>query len=147
MTVLLASGFFVGAVPVAPGTFGTLVAVPLWWLAGFLSPAAFFLLLLGVVILAVWVAAETEKILQVPDSGVIVIDEIVGFLVTTALLPFTWPTLIAGFLLFRFFDILKPFPVCWAEEKLAGGWGIVADDLLAGVMAHAVLRLIMLMMG
>ncbi len=143
LALFIASGAYVGAAPAAPGTFGTLAALPLWWLLGHLSAAWFFLLLFLLIILAVWAAGQAERILHQPDSGVIVIDEIVGLLLAAALVPFTWPHVLAAFLLFRFFDILKPFPVSWCDQNLHGGFGVVVDDLVAGIMAHLVLRLLM----
>ncbi len=144
LALFIASGAFVGAAPAAPGTFGTLAALPLWWLLSHVSAAWFFLLLLLLTILAVWAAGQAERILHQPDSGVIVIDEIVGLLLAAALVPFTWPHVVAAFLLFRFFDILKPFPVSWCDQNLHGGFGVVVDDLVAGIMAHLVLRLLMM---
>ena len=143
LALFIASGAYVGAAPVAPGTFGTLVALPLWWLFGQLPGGLSLVLLLLLILVAFWSAGEAEKILHQADSGVIVIDEIVGFLLTTVLIPFSWPHFIAAFLLFRFFDILKPFPVNWCDENLHGGIGVVVDDLVAGVMAHIVLRLLL----
>ena len=142
--LFIASGACVGAIPVAPGTFGTLVALPLWWIFNQLSVDLYLVLLVLLILLAVWSAGEAERILHQADSGVIVIDEIVGFLVATIFVPVTWSNFIAAFLLFRFFDILKPFPVNWCDKNLHGGIGVVLDDLLAGVMAAVVLRLLLM---
>lgn len=88
-----------------------------------------------------------EKILKQNDPGCIVIDEIAGIMVTFLSLPFNTITVIAGFLIFRFFDILKPFPIRSMERKLAGGTGIVMDDLLAGVYSNIALRLLVMTTG
>ncbi len=141
LAIFLASGFYAGGAPTAPGTWGTLVAVPLWLLLAVLLPPwlyiAALLLLVGV---GIWAAETAERVLGEPDSGTIVIDEMAGFLLAVAGMPVGWPVALGGFLLFRFFDISKPFPVDWVERKFAGGLGIMLDDLVAGVLAHLVLR-------
>ena len=145
LILFIASGAYAGAVPVAPGTFGTLMALPLWLFFNHLPTGFSLALLLLLVLVAFWSADKAEKILHQADSGVIVIDEIVGFLLTTILISFSWPRFIAAFLLFRFFDIFKPFPVNWCDENLHGGIGVVVDDLVAGIMAYIVLRLLIVM--
>ncbi|MEA2109366.1 MAG: phosphatidylglycerophosphatase A [Pseudomonadota bacterium] len=145
LALFIASGAYVGAVPIAPGTFGTLMALPLWWFFNQLPAWLYLFLLLLLILVAFWSAGEAERILHQADSGVIVIDEIVGFLLTTVLISFSWPRFIAAFLLFRFFDIFKPFPVNWCDENLHGGIGVVVDDLVAGIMAYVVLRLLLVM--
>jgi phosphatidylglycerophosphatase A len=141
LAVILSSGLGVGYVPAAPGTFGTLWGVLLfyltrhlpfpWYLAGTLLFFAF----------AVGVAHAAEKSLGAHDSSIIIIDEIVGYLVTVVGFSFSWPIALAGFLLFRFFDILKPFPIRWADRRIPGGLGVVVDDVLAGIFANLLLRL------
>jgi phosphatidylglycerophosphatase A len=140
----VALGFGAGRSPVAPGTVGTAVGVPLAWGAS-LIPGVFLapLLLLSLPLCA-WVcdrAAKTgidgrgcEK-----DPGWIVLDEIVGYLVATAWVEPSWAAYGAAFLLFRLFDILKPFPVGWLDRNVDGGWGILLDDVAAGLMARAAL--------
>lgn len=138
--VLLATGCYAGYVPVAPGTFGTLVAVPLCYL---LSMLGLFEGMLFIVVFAgfsVWIAGKAEKIFNKKDSGLIVIDEMAGLLVTLFLIPWSTKSVVAGFLLFRLMDIFKPFPIKRLETRLPGGWGVVGDDLLAGVYANIVLR-------
>ncbi|MFN2427508.1 MAG: phosphatidylglycerophosphatase A [Candidatus Binatia bacterium] len=139
LAVVLATGFGSGLSPFAPGTAGTLVAVPL---ALLLLPAGFFAqaLVVAVVIAAsIWSAGVAAPTFGLKDPGQIVVDEIAGFFVTVAFLPTSWTTLAAGFLLFRLFDIWKPPPCRWAET-LPGGLGIVSDDLLAGLYANFVIR-------
>jgi phosphatidylglycerophosphatase A len=141
LAVILSSGLGLGYIPVAPGTFGTLWGVLLFYLARrlpfpwFLSGTVLFFLF------AVWVAHGAEKKLGGHDSQIIVIDEVAGYLVTVLGLSFSWPIAIAGFLLFRCFDIVKPFPVRWADRRVSGGLGVVLDDILAGVYANILLRL------
>jgi len=136
----LATGFGSGFSPVAPGTAGTLVAIPFALLlpAGYLAQT---LVIAGVTALAIWSAGVAARRFGLKDPGQIVVDEIAGYLVTVAFLPSGWLTLAVGFVLFRLFDIVKPPPCRWAET-LPGGLGIVADDLLAGVYANLVIRIL-----
>ena len=136
----LATGFGSGFSPLAPGTAGTLVAVPLALLmpAGYVAQS---LVLAGVSAVAIWSAGVAARRFGLKDPGQIVVDEIAGYLVTVAFLPAGWTTLAVGFVLFRLFDIVKPPPCRWAES-LPGGLGIVADDLLAGVYANLSIRIL-----
>ena len=142
---VLATWFGCGFIPFAPGTAGTLAAVPvavLWQPYGWPARLAFLLILTGA---AIWAAGRVERILQVEDPSQIVIDEVAGFLLTMLLLPVSWLTLFLGFVFFRLFDILKPFPVRMLEKRFKGGWGVVADDLAAGVYAYLCVRLVLLL--
>jgi phosphatidylglycerophosphatase A len=103
--------------------------------------------LLVIIILAIWSSGRCEDILGRPDPGEIVIDEVAGFLLTVIFFPLTWITLTAGFFLFRFFDILKPPPIRQIEKKLPGGFGVVLDDLAAGIYAHLCLRFLLFMLN
>lgn len=131
----------------APGTFGTLIAVPLAALL-LMLPWQVYVLILGLSIpLGCWVCGLSARLLGVEDYGGIVFDEVVGYLVACAvLLPVMqgpdwglWIELAAAFLLFRVFDIAKPWPIGWLDEQLEGGIGIMLDDVLAGIGAGAVL--------
>lgn len=139
IALILSTWFGSGYAPVAPGTFGTLAAVPLAILAGMMGGVYRFLILLMVIGGAIWSSHRSRKLLAREDPSQVVIDEVAGYLLTLFLLPVNWITLTAGFFLFRFFDILKPWPVNRAE-RLKGGLGIVMDDLAAGVYAQLVLR-------
>ncbi len=140
---LLCSWFGAGWLPKAPGTWGSAAALPLGWLlwglGGTMALAAATLLIFG----AGWWASE--RIVQsdgLEDPSWVVIDEVAGQWLT---LLFTPPSLLGyavGFALFRLFDIAKPWPVCWADQKIKGGLGIMLDDILAGLMALAVLSLL-----
>ncbi|MEN6622847.1 MAG: phosphatidylglycerophosphatase A [Smithella sp.] len=136
----LACGFGSGLAPVAPGTFGTLAGIPISLL--FLPLAWFWRLLfiLALTALAVYVADRAEIIYQKKDDQRIVIDEIVGFQLTMLPVAITALHLCAGFVLFRIFDILKPFPIKKLQD-LPGGWGVVLDDVGAGLYAGALLML------
>ncbi len=128
---LLAGFFGAGCFPVAPGTAGTLAAVPLFLLLSRGGFAAQLTGLLAVAALAVWAAGRTAALAREKDPQTVVIDEVAGFLLTMLGHPVTLPFLAAGVVVFRLCDIVKPFPVRFLE-RLPGGWGIVLDDLAAG---------------
>ena len=137
---MLSSWFGVGRLPKAPGTFGSLAALPVVLLMSGLGPVVGAVFLVVFVGLAIRAAAITEQVLGQRDPGVIVVDEVAGMLVALYLLPATWGFLAGGFFLFRLFDIVKPFPIR-RLERLPGGAGVVLDDVLAGVFANLALRI------
>ena len=140
--LLLATSFGVGYSPIAPGTLGTLVAIPIYYfLSGIPSPL-YEITLVGFFFLSVWVSENAERFFGKKDDQRIVIDEIIGFLITMLWVPKTVPFVIIGFFLFRFFDILKPFPIRRLEKGLKGGYGVVLDDVLAGIYANIILHVI-----
>ena len=142
--VFLATGFYTGNIPKAPGTFGTL---PGLFLCFFLAQMPWPLSLVCILVLiglSVWLAGRAEKLIGRQDPGCIVIDEIAGMTVALAALPFTPYTAVTGFLLFRFFDIVKPPPIKNIDRRVHGGIGIVLDDVIAGLFANIVLRVGML---
>jgi len=141
--VLLATGCYAGYVPVASGTFGTLVAIPLCYLLSIVGPLEGILFIGAFGGVAVWISGEAEKVFKMKDSGLIVIDEMAGFLVTMFLIPWGWKNMVIGFFLFRLMDIAKPFPIRRLESTWPGGWGVVGDDVLAGVYANVILRFAM----
>ncbi len=138
---LLASGFFSGHIPFAPGTMGTLVAIPLylllvtllqgWWYAG---------AVVALTVVAIWISGLAEELYGRKDPPQVVIDEIVGFMLTMIAMPPTAMYIIMGFVLFRVFDILKPQPAGWINDRMRGGSGIVLDDIVAGLYANIVLQ-------
>lgn len=138
IALILGTWFGAGLMPRASGTFGTLAAIPLV-LIGCLGSGWSIAALAVLIPIAIWAAHRTQQLLGRPDPSQVVIDEVAGFLVTLLLLPLSWQSVAMGFILFRFFDVIKPWPVRWAEG-LKGGVGIVLDDLLAGVYAHLLLR-------
>jgi len=143
---LVATFFYTGHVPVAPGTAGSAATLLLFALVRWTGSATLELAVLALVVVAgVWAAGAMERQLGVEDPGQVVIDETAGMLVTLVLVPVGIGGAIAGFVLFRVFDIVKPYP-CARLERLGGGPGIMADDLMAGVYAHVVLRLLMLVL-
>ena len=139
---LFASAGYIGLVPVAPGTWGTAVGVGLLLLVRLAAAPALEALLLAVVLAGgVWSATLTERRFGRRDPGAIVIDEVAGLLIALFWIPVTWIGLLAGFAAFRVFDIAKPFPV-GAAERLPAGWGVMADDVVAGLYAYVTVRVL-----
>ncbi|MBW1917435.1 MAG: phosphatidylglycerophosphatase A [Deltaproteobacteria bacterium] len=132
----------VGYLPLMPGTWGSLAAVPLWWVLGGLKPVDYGALLFGLLVLGIWVTGSAEVYLGQSDASPIVLDEVIGLLITLAGRPRHWGWVMGGFLLFRGLDIWKPFPIYLINEQIKGGVGIVLDDVLAGIYAWIVLTLI-----
>ena len=147
IVLFFTSGFYSGYIPFASGTFGTAVAVALYWPAAGLNrlpseggrPLLYVALTIAIALLGTWGADYAEKVYGEKDSGKVVIDEIAGFFVTMFLVPWTWYWVAAGFFIFRLFDVLKPPPID-RLQKLKGGVGIMIDDLLAGVYGCIVLH-------
>ena len=137
---LIATGVGSGYSPFAPGTAGTLVAIPLYLALSPLSWPLYLASVSALTLLAVYASGEAERIFDRKDSPRIVIDEIVGFLWSLFLVGPTAGRIAAAFFLFRIFDILKPPPARWCQDRLPGGWGVVMDDVAAGIWANAVLQ-------
>lgn len=137
----LAFGFGSGLAPRAPGTFGTLAALPIWWLLAQTPLWCYAAVTLLVILVGIPLCGRTASDLGVHDHAGIVWDEIAGFLLTMAAVPVAWPWALAGFLLFRLFDIAKPWPIGWLDRHVEGGAGIMLDDLLAGLYAAVLLQL------
>lgn len=139
--LLLAFGFGSGLSRKMPGTMGTLAAIPLYLLLIQTSNGVYLLLTVISTLAGIAICHKAAQKLQVHDYGGIVWDEIAGFLITMCWLPFSWQNLLAGFVLFRFFDILKPWPIKWLDRHVHGGFGIMLDDVVAGIFAALVLWL------
>jgi phosphatidylglycerophosphatase A len=136
----IATGGGIGYCPLAPGTWGSFLGCGLFLLLGLLPPTVYGISLVLLLVVGLWAAGEAEQLLGCKDASPIVIDEIVGMLVTYFMLPIAvWPVVV-GFGLFRLFDILKPLPQL---ERLSGGWGVMLDDLLAGCLAQGGVRLLL----
>ena len=131
----LAFGFGSGLAPFAPGTFGTLMAIPLYLLMMQLSLAPYLILTAIVCVTGVWICDKSSKLLGVHDHGGIVWDEFAGFFITMIAAPAGWVWIVIGFALFRLFDIWKPWPISLLDKKVEGGLGIMIDDIVAGVYA------------
>ena len=140
--LLLATGFGVGYSPIAPGTLGTLIAIPIYYFLSKIPSPLYEITLIGFFFLSVWISDNAERSFGKKDDQRIVIDEIIGFLITMLWLPETLRFIIMGFFLFRFFDILKPFPIRRLEKGLKGGYGVVLDDAIAGVYSNILIRII-----
>jgi len=137
---LLAFGLGSGLSPYAPGTMGTLVAIPLFVAMAQLPVIIYGLIVLVFIGVGIGLCGRTARDLKVPDHPGIVWDEITGYLITMFMLPAGWQEIIAGFLLFRLFDIWKPFPIRWLDRHVKGGTGIMLDDVLAGLFAFIILQ-------
>jgi phosphatidylglycerophosphatase A len=146
ISFVLSTWFLTGLLPFAPGTFGTLAAIPLVLVLSYLDPLSRVLVLVLIIVIAIWSSDRAQKLFGQKDPEFIVIDEVAGFSVATSFLPPTFTALCLGFILFRIFDILKPFPVK-NLETLKGGLGIVADDIMAGFYAFAGAKVILLFLN
>ena len=140
--LLLATGFSVGRIPRAPGTFGALLGIPVSFVLAKIGFGAAVLVLIGFIGFAVWISGQAERLLGQKDASCIVIDEVVGVMVTLAGITMTPLNLVAGFIAFRVLDIAKPFPAGFLDAQAAGGWGIVMDDVVAGVYGNIFLRVL-----
>jgi len=140
--VLLATGLGSGLAPFAPGTVGSALALPIWWFAlADLAPLLQLAVVGGLTVASIWVVARACRAAGVGDASAIVLDEFVGQWIALLFAPKSPVALGAAFVLFRAFDIAKPWPVSWADRTVRGGLGVVLDDVIAGVLAALVLQL------
>lgn len=141
LVTFFATGFYSGYIPGMPGTAGTLVCIPFFYLLSrYLSLSYYLLFTVCFILFAIWISGKAEAQTGKKDPPEIVIDEMAGFLVTMAACPPQWVYIAAGFVLFRVFDIFKPFPIGRINKKMTGGKGVVLDDIVAGVYANMVLQ-------
>lgn len=139
----LAFGFGSGLAPKAPGTFGTVAAIPVYLLLSLLASLPVYLVVTALFsVVGIWICGKASKDLGVHDHSGIVWDEIVGYLITMILVPVTWYWILVGFVLFRFFDILKPWPISILDKRVSGGFGIMVDDIVAGLFSLGVMHLL-----
>lgn len=145
----LAFGFGSGLSPIMPGTAGSLAAIPVVWAMSFLPMYAYILVTLVSFIVGIKVCQIASDVLGVDDHGAIVWDEIVGMMLVFIAVPITWYSLLIGFVVFRFFDMLKPWPISVLDKNLHGGLGIMLDDIAAGavtlIIMHALIYFNLLM--
>ncbi len=134
-----ATGCFAGRIPLMPGTWGTVVGVGLYWLVRYLPLPAYLAFVAAFTVFSIWVATQAQKLYDETDPPQVVIDEIAGFLVTMAFHKPSLALVVTGFVLFRLYDIVKPWPLKWMERRFADGRGVVLDDILAGVYANITL--------
>ena len=143
MAKTLATVMGVGYLPVAPGTWGSLAAIPLVMGASQLTLPAYAAMLIAATALSVGVASLAERAFASHDSSHVVLDEVVGMLWTFFAVPVSAPWLISGFILFRVFDALKPGPIRWLDNNVMGGFGVIIDDVAAGIVSCALLHVAM----
>ena len=141
--MFLATGCFIGNISFAPGTFGSILGLPLCFRLSKIDLSVAVPLTIIFVFFSIWIAQEAGKILKAEDPGCIVIDEIAGLMITFIGLPFNIISAVAGFLIFRVLDILKPYPIRFFERKFSGGIGIVMDDVAAGICSNIILRVLL----
>ena len=140
--MFIATGCYSGYLPKAPGTWGSLVGLALFFVLQVLSLPVYLAVVAAIFLIGIFAAGEAEKIMDNRDPGIVVIDEIAGMLITMIAVPATPLTMASGFILFRIFDILKPFPIRLVDQRFHGGLGIMLDDVLAGIYSLAVLHLV-----
>jgi phosphatidylglycerophosphatase A len=140
----LALGFGSGLAPKAPGTFGTLAAIPVFLLLTILMPTpltyAVAVIIMGLA--GIYICGKTADDVGVHDHPAIVWDEFIGFFITMFMVPVSWESILMGFILFRVFDIFKPWPISFIDKKMTGGLGIMFDDVVAGIFALAIMQLL-----
>jgi phosphatidylglycerophosphatase A len=145
LIVFIATGIYSGYSPIAPGTAGSVVGLVLvWFVTGPMwthSPVLTLLVFAVAFAISCWISGRAEEIFNEPDSSRIVIDEVLGMAVTMFGNPITIPFLIAGFLLFRIFDILKPFPASLIDRQVPGGTGVMLDDFVVAIYANILLQI------
>lgn len=127
--------------PFAPGTFGSLVGVVLFWFMASMAAGVYAAIVVLMFVAGIFICGQTARDVGAIDPGFIVYDEIVGFLVAMYLLPADWRWIVAGFVIYRIFDIWKPFPIHYVEQHLGLGSGIMTDDVIAGVYTFIILQL------
>lgn len=132
---LLAFGFGSGAAARAPGTWGSLVAIPFWFCFAWLPPVAYWAIVVLAFLVGIWLCGRTANDLKVHDHSGIVWDEFVGMWIALGAHPDSFQSVLMAFLLFRLFDVVKPWPISWLDRRTPGGLGIMVDDVVAGFMA------------
>ena len=140
--MFIATGFYSGYLPKAPGTWGSLVGLLLFFLLHTLNLQIYLAVVAAIFVLGTFAAGEAEKIMDRKDPGLVVIDEIVGILITMIAIPATPLAMALGFILFRIFDIWKPFPIRLIDQRFHGGLGIMLDDIVAGIFSLVILQVL-----
>lgn len=140
MAEIISTWFWIGKIRFAPGTWGTLAAIPFAYGLSLCGSVTYMVVTLGLVLVGILAADLYENTLGEHDSSEIVIDEVVGIFIAMTWLPMTWQSIVLGFLIFRFFDIFKPFPISWLDKKIKGGLGVMLDDVAAGLVTNIILQ-------
>ena len=138
---LLSFGLGLGLSPIAPGTFGTLAAIPIYWLIWDIGLSGYLIITAILFGIGIYLCEKTSNSLGIGDHSGIVFDEVVGLLVTLTAVPLSFQNLFYGFVVFRIFDAVKPWPIRSLDRRVHGGLGIMLDDLAAGLLANLVVRL------
>ena len=141
LVLAIATGLGSGYVPRIPGSVGTLLGIRIFYFLQHLPRWSFGLTVVALIFVSIWLSSLAESMLGKKDDPRIVIDEVVGFLVTVLIFPFQWDVVVGAYVLFRFFDILKPPPIRWIQAHCPSGWGIVLDDVAAGLYALIILAI------
>jgi len=146
LIIFLASAGYIGYIPFASGTWGSLVGIPGFWLMDAISAAPILALTVYAILVlaACWIAGRAEHLFDEHDSSKIVIDEVVGYMAATLFLPLNWTTILIAFFVFRALDVLKPFPAGYIDAKFPGGYGVVLDDVVSGIYSNLVTRILLL---
>ena len=142
LILLIASGLGLGYAPLIPGTFGTLLGVLIYYFLGQRQWWLVILITILIFLIAVWSSHQAEKIMFTRDPQVVTIDEVAGYLVTMLIFPNNWKWLLAGFVLFRVFDIIKPWPASYFDNVSRRGFAVVMDDIVAGIYANICLQIV-----
>ncbi len=145
LVIFLASAGYIGYIPVASGTFGSAVAIPLFWGFDVLRTAsvpAYLLTYVALVVAACWIAGKAEEYLHEHDSHKIVIDEVAGYVGATLFLQPTWTHALLAFVLFRGLDVIKPFPAGYIDAHFPGGYGVVLDDVVSGIYSNLAMQIL-----
>lgn len=140
----IAFGFGSGIAPVAPGTFGTLFAIPFFVLLSHLPLIMYLLVVLLLTCFSSWLLGKISEEIGVHDHTGMNLDEFIGYFFTMIAVPSTWLNIVLGFILFRLFDVWKPFPISWVDKHMMGGFGMVFDDILAGIISCIILHILMM---
>ncbi len=138
----IAFGFGTGAIPIAPGTFGTLIAIPLYLFLTSYSQTTYIAMTAAITFFSIWLCEKVSRETESHDHQGMCIDEIVGYLVTMIHAPYGWQWMLLGFILFRIFDIWKPWPIRQLDQQVKGGLGMILDDVAAGVYSLLIIQLV-----
>ena len=139
-SIFLGLGFGSGLLLRASGTFGTMAALPIYWLINYLPFITYLMIVFITFIVGIWICHKAADWLEEDDPSSIVWDEITGYLVAMVVAPSNWQWMLIGFVLFRLFDVFKPWPICYVDRRLHGGLGIMFDDVIAGVLASTIMQ-------
>ena len=140
--IQLATYFSIGKISKAPGTVATVATIPLWYLLAQTGPLIYMIVTFALIPIGVIAAQAYEDLSQSHDSKEIVIDEVVGYLITMTWLPLTWQSMLIGFIVFRFLDIVKPPPIRQLDRNVKGGFGVMVDDIVAGIIGSVIMQVL-----